>query len=80
MLDKQKVFCIIKYRYRKLSVKQKDTEIFLDILCGNCILEYFLQKVNMFTEYFLIKKGDEVFDLRQNQGSMQVQRSKRYIS
>ena len=80
MLDKQKVFCIIKYRYRKLSVKQKDTEIFLDILCGNCILEYFLQNVNMFTECFLIKKGDEVFDLRQNQGSMQVQRSKRYIS
>ena len=70
----------MKYRYRKLSVKQKDTEIFLDILCGNCILEYFLQNVNMFTECFLIKKGDEVFDLRQNQGSMQVQRSKRYIS
>ena len=70
----------MKYRYRKLSVKQKDTEIFLDILCGNCILEYFLQNVNMFTECFLIKKGDEVFDLRQNQGSMQVQRSKRCIS
>ena len=70
----------MKYRYRKLSVKQKDTEIFLDILCGNCILEYFLQNVNMSTECFLIKKGDEVFDLRQNQGSMQVQRSKRYIS
>ena len=61
-------------------ILQKDTEIFLDILCGNCILEYFLQKVNMFTEYFLIKKGDEVFDLRQNQRSVQVQRSKRYIS
>ena len=29
-------------------------------MCGNCILEYFLQNVNIFTECFLYMKGDDI--------------------
>ena len=64
--------------HRKLSVNQRATEkCSLVYLCGNCILEYFLQKVNIFTEYFLYMKGDEYIDLRQNQGDLQSKRCKR---